>query len=131
MVGGLYDCQVESTSTGLAQVLERQGRRRDWVAQQLGIDPTTVSRWCLGQRELPPERVPQLAALLGVTEDEIREGGLSEDHQNAPAAGAEQANSAAASISEVQDAETGTLSETAANGSQGPSRRSADPKAVA
>lgn len=61
------------SSTGLARILDEQGRRRMWVARKLGVDPTTVTLWCQGKREIPPARVVELAELLGVSPAEIRE----------------------------------------------------------
>ena len=59
--------------TPLAKVVEKQGRRVDWLAAQLDppVDPSTVSRWCNGKREIPRFRFPQLAALLGVPVEEL------------------------------------------------------------
>jgi predicted transcriptional regulator len=52
--------------TPLARILARQGRRLVWVAAQLDVDASTVSRWCSGDRPLPESRRQQLADLLGV-----------------------------------------------------------------
>lgn len=60
-------------TTKLDQVLASQGRKREWVAQKLGVTYSAVYRWCNGERIIPPARVTELAALLGVHEDEILE----------------------------------------------------------
>lgn len=109
----------------LAEVLDRQGRKVGWVAEQLGVSSATVSLWKSGQREIPESRVRQLAELLAAPELLELNTALPQATHNAPLAGPEQADSAASSISEGQDAEAGTPSETALNGSQAPSRRSA------
>ncbi len=57
--------------TALASVLETQGRRLVWVAQHLGVDASTVSRWCSGDRPIPERRRHQLAAILGVDPAEL------------------------------------------------------------
>lgn len=50
----------------LDEVLNRQGRKSGWVAEQLGVSSATVSLWRSGKREIPQERMRQLAELLGV-----------------------------------------------------------------
>ncbi|MFA5569690.1 MAG: helix-turn-helix transcriptional regulator [Trueperaceae bacterium] len=64
---------MESAHNGLGSVVRSQGRRLDWIA--LSLDPpvsqSTVTRWCSGERAIPPLRVKQLAELLGVSEREI------------------------------------------------------------
>jgi len=61
--------------TALERVLIAQGRRRRWVAQQLDppVDVSTVHRWASGEWPLPPTRVDQLAALLDVPAEALRE----------------------------------------------------------
>lgn len=52
--------------TRLARTLAAQGRRASWVASALGVHRNTISRWVNGRDPIPPARVLQLAALLGV-----------------------------------------------------------------
>jgi len=52
--------------TALGAVLDAQGRRLVWVAGQLGVDSSTISRWRSGDRPIPERRRAQLAAILGV-----------------------------------------------------------------
>ncbi len=54
-------------------VIEQQGRTRRWVAQQVKVSDSTVSRWCSGIMPIPSARLAQLAALLGVEESLITE----------------------------------------------------------
>lgn len=54
-------------------LIEAQGRRKDWVASRIGVSQATVTRWCSGERVIPPARVKELADLLGVHEDDILE----------------------------------------------------------
>lgn len=68
-----YMPKTTNTETKLSRLLESQGRKRLWVARELLIDHTTVSRWCSGERVIPPARITELAALLGVHEAEIVE----------------------------------------------------------
>lgn len=57
--------------TNLAEVLQRQGRRRDWLAAQLGVDKSTVTKWCKGERTPGPEHRSRVAQVLDVPEDEV------------------------------------------------------------
>ena len=57
--------------TAFAAVLDAQGRRLAWVAQRLGVDSSTVSRWRSGDRPIPMRRREQLAAILGVDAAEL------------------------------------------------------------
>ena len=59
--------------TALAVVLDEQGRRLAWVASRLEVDASTVSRWCSGDRPLPARRRVQLATILGVGADDLRD----------------------------------------------------------
>jgi len=60
---------LSDAATPLAAVLREQGRRLVWVAARLGVDPSTVSRWCSGDRPIPGVRLRELAAVLGVSVD--------------------------------------------------------------
>lgn len=56
--------------TALARIMDEQGRRSTWVAQQLRVDKSTVSRWKTGTRPIPQRRKLELARLLGESLDE-------------------------------------------------------------
>lgn len=68
--GGLGDAPTArdpgDPPTALATILGEQGRRLGWVAQRLGVDASTVSRWCSGERPISESRREQLAAVLEV-----------------------------------------------------------------
>ena len=48
------------------ELLRIQGRRKDWLAEQLGIDPDYLSHFLSGNRVLSVERRHRLAQILGV-----------------------------------------------------------------
>lgn len=50
----------------LTQLLEVQGRRMDWTAQQLGIDPSYVSHLKSGAKPITDEIAMKISRLLGV-----------------------------------------------------------------
>lgn len=60
-----------SPPTALAVVLEEQGRRLSWLADRLGVDSSTVSRWRSGDRAIPRGRIPELARVLGVPPEDL------------------------------------------------------------
>ncbi|HEX9704438.1 MAG TPA: helix-turn-helix transcriptional regulator [Gemmatimonadales bacterium] len=57
----------------LGELLQDQGRGGRWVAAQLGVHESVVSRWAQGHRPIPEARVAQLAALLDVLPEALRE----------------------------------------------------------
>lgn len=59
---------------GLARVLRQQGRKMGWVADNLDppVDHSNMTRWCRGYTRIPEHRITELAALLGVSAEEIR-----------------------------------------------------------
>ena len=59
--------------TGIARVIAAQGRKSIWVAASLDppVDPSTVTRWCNGERDIPRSRIEELSKLLGVPVEEL------------------------------------------------------------
>ena len=51
----------------LKLVLVEQKRTSKWVAEQLGVNPSTVSKWCTNTSQPPLETLIQIAQHLGVT----------------------------------------------------------------
>lgn len=51
----------------LKLVLVEQKRTSKWLAEQLGVNPSTVSKWCTNTSQLPLETLIQIAQHLGVT----------------------------------------------------------------
>ena len=44
-----------------------QKRTSKWLAEQLGVNPSTVSKWCTNTSQPPLETLIQIAQHLGVT----------------------------------------------------------------
>lgn len=58
----------------LKQIIKDQGRTQRWVAMNLEIPEDTMSRILADKQALPLEKIAPLAALLGLTiEDIVRE----------------------------------------------------------
>ena len=51
----------------LKMVLVEQKRTSKWLAEQLGVNPSTVSKWCTNTSQPPLETLIQIAQHLGVT----------------------------------------------------------------
>lgn len=64
---------METSRTKLERLIDEQSRKPAKLAQRLGVSRGTFSRWCSGERVIPPARVKELADLLGVHEDDILE----------------------------------------------------------
>lgn len=65
-----------AAATAFGRAIDARGIRLAWIADQLGVDPSTVTRWRSGERALPPARLQQISSLLarlGVTPDELQE----------------------------------------------------------
>jgi len=57
--------------TPLTRLLDRQGRRRWWMAKQLGVKPWTFSKVEAGVIPIPDGWYERAAAILGVSVEEI------------------------------------------------------------
>ena len=51
----------------LKLVLVEQKRTSKWLEEQLGVNPSTVSKWCTNTSQPPLETLIQIAQHLGVT----------------------------------------------------------------
>ena len=51
----------------LKLVLVEQKRTSKWLAELLGVNPSTVSKWCTNTSQPPLETLIQIAQHLGVT----------------------------------------------------------------
>jgi transcriptional regulator with XRE-family HTH domain len=58
--------------TPLARILRKGGKSQSWLAEEMRVHPGTISRWVTGKRPIPDYRLPALAKILGVSEDELR-----------------------------------------------------------
>lgn len=52
-------------------VLVDQGKTNKWLSEQLGVAPTTVSKWCTNAAQPPLETLMQIAKLLEVQVDDL------------------------------------------------------------
>lgn len=52
--------------TALAAILAETGHKQAWLAKQLNLHPSAVSRWVRGERPLPRRYQQPIARALGV-----------------------------------------------------------------
>ncbi|MBQ9533250.1 MAG: helix-turn-helix transcriptional regulator [Prevotella sp.] len=52
-------------------VLADKQHTNKWLAEQLGKDPATVSKWCTNAAQPSLETLMQIARVLGVTTDDL------------------------------------------------------------
>ena len=52
-------------------VLVEKKRTSKWLAEQLGVNPSTVSKWCTNDAQPSLETLMQIARLLGVKPDDL------------------------------------------------------------
>lgn len=55
----------------LKLVLVEQKRTSKWLAEQLGVNPSTVSKWCTNTSQPPLETLIQIAQYLNVDINEL------------------------------------------------------------
>lgn len=54
------------TGTKVKTVLTEQGRRQDWLANQIGVSQSTVTRWLKGDMTIGQEHANAISSLLGI-----------------------------------------------------------------
>ncbi|MCD7972902.1 MAG: helix-turn-helix transcriptional regulator [Candidatus Azobacteroides sp.] len=55
----------------LKVVLVEKGKTGKWLAEQLGKDPSTVSKWCSNKIQPSLEILEKIALLLGIDRREL------------------------------------------------------------
>jgi len=63
----------KSWHTKLNAVLAEQGRKKSWLAEQLHVDRSTVTRWVKGDTRPTPQKRQIIAVLLGHSVAELFE----------------------------------------------------------
>ncbi|WP_278901619.1 helix-turn-helix transcriptional regulator [Leyella stercorea] len=55
----------------LKVVLAEKKRTNKWLAEQLGKDPATISKWCTNNAQPKLENLVEIAKCLGVTVNDL------------------------------------------------------------
>ena len=65
----------------LKVVLAERRRTNRWLAEQLGKDQATVSKWCTSTSQPSLETLFQIAEVLGVKAQDLISKDISNDHE--------------------------------------------------
>jgi len=57
---------MKKASNRIKAVLAEQGKTNNWLAEQLGMNKTTVSKWCRNQMQPTMETLFEIAEALNV-----------------------------------------------------------------
>ena len=49
----------------IKEVIRKEGKRCNWIAEQLDVAPSDISNWASGERKPNVERLVKLAKVLG------------------------------------------------------------------
>lgn len=55
----------------LKVVLAEKKRTNKWLCEQLGVNPSTVSKWCTNSSQPDLQTLVKISRLLGVTVDDL------------------------------------------------------------
>ncbi len=62
---------MEHNINRIKVVLVDKRKTNKWLAEQLGVAPTTVSKWCTNSAQPPLETIMHIARLLEVQVDDL------------------------------------------------------------
>lgn len=62
---------MERNINRIKVVLVDKRKTNKWLAEQLGVAPTTVSKWCTNAAQPPLETLMKIAKILGVGTDDL------------------------------------------------------------
>jgi transcriptional regulator with XRE-family HTH domain len=57
----------------IVEIIDSQGRKKSWVAEQIGVSVTSINNWDKGEAMIPYDKARKLAQVLGVTMEELYE----------------------------------------------------------
>ena len=67
-----FSCQMENKDLNrLKVVLAEKKRTNKWLAEQLGKDPATISKWCTNSAQPNLENLVEIAKCLEVTVNDL------------------------------------------------------------
>ncbi len=62
---------IETDINRLKVVLVEKKKTNKWLCEQLGVNPSTVSKWCTNSSQPDLQTLVKIARLLEVTVDEL------------------------------------------------------------
>ena len=67
-----FSCKMENKDLNrLKVVLAEKKRTNKWLAEQLGKDPATISKWCTNSAQPNLENLVEIAKCLEVTDNDL------------------------------------------------------------
>ena len=67
-----YSCKMENKDLNrLKVVLAEKKKTNKWLAEQLGKDPATISKWCTNSAQPNLENLVEIAKCLEVTVNDL------------------------------------------------------------
>lgn len=57
----------------ISEIIESQGRKRKWVAEQIGVSAHSILNWEKGEAMIPYDKARSLAKVLGVKMEDLYE----------------------------------------------------------
>ena len=67
-----FSCKMENKDLNrLKVVLAEKKRTNKWLAEQLGKDPSTISKWCTNSAQPNLENLVEIAKCLEVTVNDL------------------------------------------------------------
>ena len=67
-----FSCKMENKDLNrLKVVLAEKKRTNKWLAEQLGKDPATISKWCTNSAQPKLENLVEIAKCLEVTVNDL------------------------------------------------------------
>ena len=67
-----FSCKMENKDLNrLKVVLAEKKRTNKWLAEQLGKDPATISKWCTNSAQTNLENLVEIAKCLEVTVNDL------------------------------------------------------------
>ncbi len=63
----------------LKKVLDQQGRRMKWLADELGVSYNTILNWCKDYTKPTYDKVIQMAEVLGIAPEDLYEEELTDN----------------------------------------------------
>ena len=70
-MGVNYIGDAQMVKNSLERTLHEQGRKKSWLARQLGVSNSTVTKWLKGEARPTDDKKVKISTLLGVPVEEL------------------------------------------------------------
>ena len=66
-----FSCKMENKDLNRLKVVLAEKKTNKWLAEQLGKDPATISKWCTNSAQPNLENLVEIAKCLEVTVNDL------------------------------------------------------------